>query len=97
MLDKTTLLTVDKSKVESDEFLVDVVARYYSLIGYIYKNSQDLNLPNDYDYKKYQSENHNSAKYIATCVEAIIGAIYKETNELMPIIKLLDSWRKIGE
>lgn len=97
MLDKTTLLTIDKSKVESDKFLVDVIARHYSLIGYIHKDSQDSNLPNDYNYENYQSENRNRAKYIATCVEAIIGAIYKEINDLKPIIELLDSWRNIDE
>lgn len=97
MLDKTILLTIDKSKVESDKFLVDVIARHYSLIEYIHKNSHDSNLPNDYNYENYQSENHNRTKYIATCVEAMIGAIYKEINDLKPIIELLDSWRKIGE
>ena len=77
--------------------MVDVIARHYSLIEYIHKNSQDSNLPNDYNYENYQSENHNRTKYIATCVEAMIGAIYKEINDLKPIIELLDSWRKIDE
>ncbi len=93
MLDKSQNLTNDKAKVESDRYLVTVVAKHYDLIQHIHKDSEDKNLPNDYEYDNHQSGNH---KYIATCVEAVIGAIYKETNDLKRIIHLLKSWIKLG-
>lgn len=95
LLDKTSQLTIEKDKYESDEFFVDVVAKHYDLIKYIRRDTKDAKLSNDYDYNKYQSKNGNTTKYIATCVEAIIGAIYKETKDLNQIIKLLDSWRNL--
>ena len=35
-------------------------------------------------------------KYIATAVEAMIGAIYKEEGKLNKIIELIDSWCKLS-
>ncbi len=94
MLDKEEKITVKKSKVESDKFLVDKIARHYDLLKYIKKDDKNDKLPDSYDYEKYQSKNHNRCKYIATAVEALIGAIYKETNDLKKIVDLLDDWRK---
>lgn len=94
MLDNEKQLTVEKSKVESDEYLVNVVARHYDLLSYIKKDKGDNKLPNSYDYKNYNGTNKNPCKYIATAVEAVIGAIYKETKRLDIIIELLKSWRQ---
>ena len=94
MLDEEEQITVEKSKVESDKFLVDNIARHYNLLAFIKKDDKNDKLPNSYDYENYQSKNHNRCKYIATAVEALIGAIYKETNDLKKIVDLLDNWRK---
>ena len=94
LFDKVENITVEKQKIESDKYLVDVVAKHYDLIPKIYKDDDD-NLAIDYKYDKYKSKNRNRSKYIATAVEAMIAAIYIITNELDPIIELLDSWRKL--
>lgn len=95
MLDNEEQLTVAKSKVESDEYLVNVVARHYDLLSYINKDKNDDKLPNSYDYIKFEGTNKNPCKYIATAVEAVIGAIYKETKDLNAIIELLKRWRQL--
>ncbi len=95
MLDNEEQLTVAKSKVESDEYLVNVVARHYDLLSYINKDKDDDKLPDSYDYIKFKGTNKNPCKYIATAVEAVIGAIYKETKDLNAIIELLKSWRQL--
>lgn len=92
LLDKTDKLTNEKSKYESDKYLVDVVAKHYDLLRYIDMDNEDEKIAADYNYDKYKSKNRNRAKYIATAVEAMIGAIYKETNNLKELTKLLQGW-----
>ena len=92
LLDKVDNITTKKVEYESDEVLVKSVASHYNLIGYIDFDKDNLNIPKDY---KYTKEKADSYKYIATAVEAMIGAIYKETKDLNGIIILLDSWRKL--
>lgn len=80
-------LTKTKEKLESDKVLVEKVAEHYDLIKYINKDDNNSDLPRDYAYKG------EGYKYIATAVEAMVGAIYKDKNrDLKPIIKLLKSW-----
>ena len=95
LFDKEEKLTIKKSKYESDEYLVKVVAKYYDLLKYIKKDDNDKNKPNDYNYE--HKENKNPHKYIATAVEAMIGAIYIEENKnIEPIIPLLKKWISLG-
>ena len=85
LLDNVSELTIEKSKYESDEYLVKYVARHYELLKFIDKDKEDVKMPDNYDCVM-------SSKYIATAVEAMIGAIYKEINDLEPIIELLKTW-----
>ncbi len=80
MLDNSEKLTEERAHYESDKYLVKYVAKQYDLLKHIKKDSKDENLPNDYDYENNESENNNGHKYIATAVEAMIGAIYKENQ-----------------
>ena len=97
LLDNVNQLTEEKTKYESDKNLVFTIGRYYNILKYIKKDNSDSNLPNDYDYEKYQTKNDNKTKYIATAVEAMIGAIYKETNDLSSIVDLLIKWKDISD
>ena len=92
LLDNSDKLTNEKSTYESDKYLVDVVAKHYDLLKYINKDNVDVKLALDYNYDNHKSKNGNSAKYIATAVEAMIGAIYKETKDLDSIVELLKTW-----
>ena len=83
-----------KKDYVSDEHFVCNIAKHYNLLKYIKKDNDDKQLPNDYKYRTTQSRNGNSHKYIATCVEAVIGAIYLETNDLESITELLMDWNQ---
>ena len=94
MLDKESKLSIEKAKVESDEYLVKTIAKHYNLLKFIDADKNNNDLPRNYDFIKPAKKNKDSPhKYIATAVEAMIGAIFKEINDLKPIIELLDSWR----
>ena len=92
-------LTEEKKKYESDEFFVTVIAKHYKLLHYILTDSSDSYIVKDYDYNKKKepkkSNARNPHKYIATAVEAMIGAIYmEEGKKLEPIVELLREWKE---
>lgn len=100
-LDKTENLTVDKSFIESDENLVRVISKHYNMLEYIYTDKEDKKIKGDYDFIKLdktsgKNRKRSPHKYIATAVEAMIGAIYKEEGKLDKIIELIDSWCKLS-
>jgi dsRNA-specific ribonuclease len=92
-------LTEEKKQYESDEFFVTVIAKHYKLLNYIRIDSSDSKIAIDYVYNKKKepkkSNTRNPHKYIATAVEAMIGAIYmEEGKKLEPIIELLEEWKE---
>lgn len=95
LLDKAEKLTEEKSKYESDSFFVSKVARHYCLLEYIKKDPDDEKMPDSYEYERFEDKNKNPHKYIATAVEAVIGAIYKETNDMGSIISIVKKWMEL--
>lgn len=90
-LDKVENITTEKEKYESDDYLVRHVAKHYEMIGHIRFDRGDKNRPQDYG-EGISDKLPESYKYLATAVEAVIGAIYKETHDLKAITKLLETW-----
>ncbi len=95
LLDESEKLTEERAHYESDKYLVKYVAGHYNLLKHIIKDKKDPNLPNDYNYENNASENKNRHKYIATAVEATIGAIYRVEPDLESLKSLLKSWMKL--
>lgn len=62
------------------------------MLKYILYDEKDVNIIKDYDYSKPKN-----VKYISTAVEAMIGAIYKSTNDLKLIKKILIEWKDIDK
>ena len=99
-LDKVEQLSKEVEKYVTDERFVTVIARHYDLLKYIYYDKTDNNIPQNYDYNKpgktSSGKNKKSSphKYIATAVEAMIGAIYLETKDLDKISELLLKWKE---
>lgn len=93
LFDKAEQLSKKREEYESDKFLVSVIAKHYELLSYIKTDGNDQNMKRDYLYDG-RKKNNNPRKYIATAVEAMIGAIYKEIKDLTPIIELLENWKK---
>lgn len=99
-LDKVEQLSKEVEKYVTDERFVTVIARHYDLLKYIDYDKDDDKILQDYDYKipskTSSGKNKKSSphKYIATAVEAMIGAIYLETQKTQTETKALD---KISE
>ena len=90
-------ISVKKSNYESDKYLVEKVARHYKLLDYIQFDDEDDKIVKNYDFIEPVKTNGGNKKdsphkYIATAVEAVIGAIYKETKDLNALIALLRTW-----
>ena len=79
--------TEEKSLLESDMMLVEVIARHYKILDFLQYDtgendpSGSNHLPQDYDYCSSRESNKNPHKYIATCVEALIAAIYLDAPD----------------
>lgn len=89
----------------TDERFVTVIAKHYEILkpGLIDYDDDDPNIKkhfSDYSYEKPRKtagkvKKKSPDKRKATVVEAMIGAIYKETHDLEEITKLLDAWRQL--
>lgn len=90
----------EKKYYETDEFLVSVIAKHYNILDKLDYDSTKK--PNDYNYIKCgktstgkNKKSHNDHKFIATAVEAMIGAIYlinKKGNWFDEISTILKEW-----
>ena len=100
-LDKVKQLSKEVEKYLTDERFVTVIAKHYDLLKDIDYDKDDDNISQDYDYNKPgktssgKNKKTSSYKYIATAVEAMIGAIYLETNDLDKISELLLQWKEL--
>lgn len=89
-----------KKKYESDEALVKYIASHYNILSKIKYNRNKILVDNyDYDsnykYDKNGKKNGNHCKFIATCVEALLAAIYMETKDMDVILKIINYWIEI--
>ena len=83
-------LTKEKEKYESDKVLVEVIAKKYKILNYLAYDETDDKKPKDYE---YQGDIH---KYIATAIEACLGAMYMDTAvSWNDIIEIVTEWKRI--
>lgn len=99
-LDNCEKLSKEIEKYVTDEGLVRVIAKHYSLLNYINYDKNDELIKSDYEYVDKgktigKNKKESPHKYIADVVEAMIGAIYLEIKDIGAITELLDSWRKL--
>lgn len=80
--------TEEKKKYESDKALV-LIAKKYNLLDRIKANDDRVK---SYDYENNRTKRGNHCKYIATCVEALIAAIYINTGNLDKLKELVRDW-----
>ena len=101
--DNISKFTEKKKKYEEDENLVKIIAQHYNLLDYMLYDEKDK--PNNYNYEKKSktqnngnvvvSKNNNKHKFIATAVEACLGAIYDESKSIDVVIKIVKVWKKL--
>lgn len=104
LLDKCNKLSAEIEKYIGDERFVTVIAKHYKILelGLIDYDDSDQKVKKhfeDYSYEKPGkttggNKKESPDKRKATVVEAMIGAIYKETKEMDSIIKLLNEWSR---
>ena len=83
-----------KKKYESDEVLVQVIAKHYNVLNFLRYDKKgngkpEEQKPQDYDHKG-QNDNDRH-KYIATAMEACIAAVYIENGE-NEVIEIVEKW-----
>lgn len=86
-------LTIEKEKYESDKNYVEVIGKRYDILRRMKYDSEDNYMPKTYIMHK-RDMNH---KRIATCVEAIAGAIFMIDRDIDEIIEIARFWKRITD
>lgn len=87
-LDVKSPLSKNVENYITDKILVEVIARNYSLIEFLEYDKLDPKIPSNYEY----DENADTHKYIATAVEAVLGAIYMINDSLEELKEIIEDW-----
>lgn len=105
LLDRFEELSVEKAKYESDVSLIRV-AEHYDLLRYLRFDRADPHYPQDYktrllllgmskSQKAYVRSFNSHHKYIATAMEAVLGAMYRSHRDFDEIKKVVRGWMEI--
>lgn len=81
--------TAERALLESDLVLVEVIGRHYEILNFMHYHETDRNIPHHYNYLSFKQRERNRCKFIATCVEAMIAAIYLDAEENAQKLKKL--------
>lgn len=93
LLDRVKKLSQKKQKYESDRVLIRVVAKHYDLLSYIRYDMSDKRIP--VDYNLVREEDEDNYKYIATTVEALLGAFYMEYRDYDAVLCVVGEWMRL--
>ena len=96
LYDSAEQLTNEKKKYESDKNLVEVIGKRYDIIKCLKVDRDNPSMPKDYVWHG-QGQKDRSHKRIATCLEALIGAIFKIDRDIEEIIEIARFWKKITD
>ena len=105
LLDCFEELTIEKAKYESDVSLIKI-AKHYELPKYLDFDRRDPYFIQDYECiaiehsfsqsKKERVRHRNRRhKYIATAMEALLGAMYKDHRDTREIVEVVQGWMQI--
>lgn len=86
-------LSVEKADYESDEALTKYIAKHYGFLSILRFDKDNDSMPQDYDHKG--NKDRNNHKYLATAVEACLGAIYRKDKDMNKIIEIVKGWKDI--
>ncbi len=86
----------DRQDFEKDEYLVKTVAKHYRLLEILQFDKNDSKMGHDYNWEK--CKNGNPRKFIATAMEALLGAYYLDRNcDLALMRKLVNEWTQLPQ
>ena len=92
LLDRPGHMSVSKSHYESDKTLVTVIGKRYRIMDHLLYDRDDRNIASDYNWSPGSGNEDRRHKHIATAVEAVLGAIYKEHGDMDEIISIAEHW-----
>jgi len=95
LLDKVDALSVVKQRYENDRVLVRVIGRHYDILRYLRYDESNPYIPTDYDLVK--REDDDNYKYIATAVEALLGAYYKEYRDYGAVLDIVMRFKTLTD
>ena len=107
LLDQVDELTIEKQKYESDVALVRI-GEYYDITKYLRFDRDNPGIPQDYRFikmdpkfstgKKEKVRKFNrKRKYIATAIEAVLGAIYHDHRDFAEILAIVGKWKQLTD
>ena len=107
LLDTVEELSEEKAKYESDVSLVRI-AEHYRLLEYLNFKKDDPQIPQDYQTREIEKDFgikkkqrirqfNRRRKYLATAIEAILGAMYKDGYTFSQIVQIVRGWKEILE
>ena len=93
-------ISKDKQTYESDESLVTKVAEYYHILDLLRYDKDDVTKGVGYNWieteEQKKKKKDNPQKYLATAMEALMGAYYLDRDRHMGlIIELAKEWMQI--
>lgn len=91
-LDDVINLSKYIEKYLKDEVFIETIAKQYSLLEYLLMDDTDCRISKEYI---YFFKKPKKTKYIATAIEAMIAAIYLETNDLSVVKEIIMNWISI--
>ena len=87
-------LSDKKSIYERDSVLVEIIGKLYGILDFMKMDSNDPKMPKDYlwnpNHKNAANKEDTCHKRIATCIEAMIGAIYRIDKDMDEIVDIAD-------
>ena len=92
-------LSNEKSKYERDSTLVEIVGKHYHILDYMKMDPNDSKMPKDYlwnpNHKNAANKEDSCHKRIATCIEAVMGAIYRIDKDMDEIVDIAKYWKNL--
>lgn len=89
-------ISEERKKYESDKVLVEKIASYYRLGEILLSDDENEDKNHGYDYWEYKRSGDHPQKFLATAMEALLGAYYLDHNESIKEVEpVVRRWMEI--
>ena len=73
-----------------------VIAAHYDIRKYLRYDDKDGNKGHGYDYEEHKGKGDHPKKFLATAMEALLGAYFLDNNESLKIVEpVVRRWMEI--
>ena len=89
-------ISEERKKYEPDKVLVEKIAPYYGLREILRFDDENEDKNHGYDYWEYKGSGDHPQKFLATAMEALLGAYYLDHDESMgEVEQVVRKWMEI--